>query len=282
MDDITLRLLVLLRKLRLDIHRATRELQSIQQTSDPSYEEYSADHDAESTDIERELFATIKAIKEANGSAEAKQYALDHRRYRLEWKGFMLGRIGAWVLVAYTALTAVITIYSIRTADITKETMIRAQRPWLGKERVAELSTEILPNSEFVAGQLGVNIKNFGPSPALNAGLGAQPFIRRHGDTSDFTKARQEACGMAKTLGSVAGSSVFPQQVYEFFAPVGAQIDGINKIAKTATVLVAGCIAYSDQFDPGGNTIHYTSFCVMGKIGNLDNTHTCDTQEITN
>ena len=192
-------------------------------------------------------------------------------------------------LIFYAAYTVKIYKANVQSAEAAKESARavkegtqRAYRPWLGKESIVELKADILgpPSDDTVAGQLSVAVKNFGPSPALNAGLGAKPFIRTTGDDSDFTNARQWACKEADVLAMISGTSVFPQQTFQLNTPVLSEVKGVTRITKAGgTILVAGCIAYRDQFDTT-HTTHHTSFCVMGKIQKLQTLYVCDIQEI--
>jgi hypothetical protein len=120
MNDLTRRLSVFIRKVRLDFHTAIAELHSIWKTSDPAYEEYEADTESDGPEIEN-LAATIKGFYEASAANDAKKYALDHRRYRLEWKGYVVAKGTALFLLAYTVITFVIAVYSIKAARATKE-----------------------------------------------------------------------------------------------------------------------------------------------------------------
>lgn len=162
------------------------------------------------------------------------------------------------------------------SADIQRETMIRAQRPWLGHENIVKLTLKVFPKQEVVGGNLIFTVKNFGPSPALIAGAGAQPFIRTVADESDFINARKAACGAADTTAFLIGDTVFPQQIKQFDAIAMGEI---KNISKSPMILVAGCLSYRDQFDTTKAT-HHTSFCVMGKRDHLEVLGNCGMQEV--
>jgi hypothetical protein len=138
MNDIAHQFLALLRKTLSDIHQAVQELRLIQIAIDPGYEKYSADNQSEAPEKDSEVLAVIKAFHETNSSSEAKKYTLDHRRYRLEWKSYTLTRWTAAFLLLYTTLTAIIAIYSIRSAnaarksaDATMQSLETQNRAWL-------------------------------------------------------------------------------------------------------------------------------------------------------
>jgi hypothetical protein len=281
MDDITRQFLAVIRKIKTDIDGALEELRSIHETNDPGYEKYDPNGGRETSKVES-LTATIKGFQEMRDSNEAKKYALDHRRYRLEWKGYRVSRGTAVFLLIYTIITGLIAIYSIRSAnaakessDTAKQTMILSQRPWLGKETVLGLKISIV-NTNVVAGELDFTAKNFGHSPALKVGVGAFPFIRTRGDDGDFTRAREEACKWADTSAQMGGDANFPEQTKQYNAMVLWQVENVEK---SKMILVAACIAYRDQFDITRST-HHTGFCVMGTIANLQSLYGCGTEEI--
>jgi type II secretory pathway component PulL len=116
------------------MRQAISELNAI----DPGYEKYSADNDADANEKERDTLSSIKAIQDANNAGEAKKYALDHRRYRLEWKAYRAARLTLLFLIVYTGLTLIVAYQSIRSADATKKSADTAasqleltQRPWV-------------------------------------------------------------------------------------------------------------------------------------------------------
>jgi len=264
MDDITRQFFVLIRKIKLDIHTALKELQLVQPTSDPSYEQYSPDPNSEKPEQPDELLVAIKAIQAAEGTADAKNYALDHRRYRLEWKGFRMARWGAVVLAIYTALTAVIAIYSIRSVNAAHEALTRSNRPWLGKD--GDVALQVSNTGEdFIGGSISFTVRNFGPSPALHVGYGIQPFVRiRDGKDAwneTHEEARKQACQLADTLAFIGGDSIFPQQGGTYTTSGAFRTPGFKKAYKL--FLISGCLAYRDQFDPN-RTTHHTTFCVVG------------------
>jgi len=169
------------------------------------------------------------------------------------------------------------TVAATHSANTAKETMLRSQRPWIGNEG-SGVKIKIL-NTNMVAGNMMILAKNFGPSPALNMGVGAFPFIRSTAsDDSDFSKAREKACAEADTNALILGDSLFPQQASRYDAIVLSAVEGIEKRDR---MLFAGCISYRDQFDITHPT-HHTSFCVMGAIKHLDALYNCGTGEIAN
>jgi hypothetical protein len=195
MDDITRQILALLRKTRSDIHKAIQELESIQ-SSDSHYEQYSPDPSSEEPEEQGELLSAIRAIRIAQGSADAKKYALDHRRYRLEWKGHLIGRWGFFVLVIYAFFTAVIAVYSIRSSDAAKtanqlsQQTIEAQiRPWIGVDGEPSNIKQVDPIPGSSPPQFGVeftlNLRNYGQFPAMRVGY---EFIADHKYTAPLIK----------------------------------------------------------------------------------------------
>ena len=167
------------------------------------------------------------------------------------------------------------TVAATSSAITAKETMIRSERPWIGNVGGEEVKINIV-NTNTVVGNMKFLAKNFGPSPGLNVGVGAFPFIRRTGDTKDFTEARKQACMWAETNALVLGDSIFPQETRKYDAVILSPVEGIEKVDR---MLFAGCIAYRDQFDTTHAT-HHTSFCMMGEIKHLGALYNCGTGDI--
>lgn len=65
MDDATRRLLALLRKIRIDVHKSITELESC----DPDHEQYDSNSSSEKPESDSEAFAAIKAIRIEQESA---------------------------------------------------------------------------------------------------------------------------------------------------------------------------------------------------------------------
>lgn len=179
MNDPTRQLLVLIRKIRLDVRQAIRELH----TSDAGYEEYSPDDDADAAEKEGDILSAIKAIQDADSLGEAKKYALDHRRYRLEWKAYRAARLTLIFLVAYTGLTLVVAYQSIRSADATKKSADTAatqleltQRPWV-YVKDAEVASPLVIDKDGAHVTLNITLHNSGPSPAVGVSLVPRLYV---------------------------------------------------------------------------------------------------------
>ncbi len=271
MDDIKLQFTILLQQIRSEINQALIELQAC----DPGYEEYSPGNDSSPENKNLDVFAAIKSLQKSGYANDAKKFALDHRRYRLEWKLFRISRYTAVVLLFYTAITGLIAYYSFKSVDAARESLVRSQRPWLGKDGPPELTMEIV-NTDMVSGNLIIPVRNYGPSPALDVGTSAVPFIRTKGDMSEFKEAREKACRWAETAVVVSGDYIFPQNVKKLDAIVLSRVEGIEKRDR---FLIAACIAYRDQFDMT-HTTHHTTFCVMGAIKDTTSLYSCGIQEI--
>ncbi len=160
--------------------------------------------------------------------------------------------------------------------DVARDALVRSNRPWLTDEGSPKLTFKMLPN-DTVAGNLVFPVRNLGPSPALEVGVGAIPFIRRSGDDSDFVSARKESCQWAETNARVSGDSLFPQQAKRYDAILLKAVPDFG--SRVTRFLISGCIAYRDQFDTT-RTTHHTSFCVMGNISRPDLLYNCNNGEI--
>lgn len=181
------------------------------------------------------------------------------------WK--IILEIGA---VAVGSLVAIIYIgqlcQMIKQNELTRNALLANQRPWLGNDGPATLTIDSV-EADYASGRFTFTVKNFGPSPALSVGQGIQPFVRSaegaKNNSYDFDKAREQACGAAYTNAFIAGTSIFPQQTFTYTHSGGFNVQGITP--QNQLILIEGCIAYRDQFDPT-KTTHYTSFCLFGGI----------------
>jgi len=185
-------------------------------------------------------------------------------------------RLSTWQFVAEIAIfmvgVRVACIYKgqleqmIMTNRISHDALVASQRPWLMNDGTATYTFRI-SGKDMATTTFTFNVKNFGPSPALDVGFGIYPFIR--GDPNGgperhdlFEDARKQACQSADGIITVSGNSIFPQQVHTY--GTGGMIEG-SMVSKVGAVLFYGCIAYRDQFDTK-HTTHYTTFCVFGPV----------------
>jgi hypothetical protein len=228
MNDLTRQLIALIRKLRHDVHQALEELRLIQQVSDSHYEQYSSDRNSDTSEKDGDVLAAIKAIQDAKDSAEAKKYALDHRRYRLEWKGYRISRLTTIFLFFYTTLTLIIAGYSIRSANAAKssaDTAVTSIRPWVG------LEDNIIENPVLVFGQSfpaltpRYKIKNFGKTPAVSENDSIQALTQESLQEPQAWEYFSKSCrgqmprffqpDIAKASWFNSGQMIFPGQVIQ-------------------------------------------------------------------
>jgi hypothetical protein len=221
------------------------------------------------------LKVTIESAAKQKYSYNAKQYRLDRSRYRLEKKAYCAACCTMIFLIVYTVLTGILALFSVKSNGTAKETLMRSQRPWVANDEGATLTIDKVED-DSVSGSFTFTAKNFGPSPALNVGQTIYPFVRTLPDASEFEEAKKKACGGAFTTSSIAGDSIFPQQTHTYTTSGAFYVAGINP--KYTTILIEGCIAYRDQFDPR-QTTHYTSFCLMGNIRDPNPLHLCGINE---
>lgn len=145
-----------------------------------------------------------------------------------------------------------------QSAKTARDALVSANRPWLGTEGNETLILNGISNGALL-GNFSFSAKNFGPSPALSVGKAVYPFVRGHGDMSDFDEAKKRACEMADTDAFVEGSSVFPQQIYTY--GTGIILNDFPK--RWQRIVLEACLAYADQFNPS-HTVHHTTFCIVG------------------
>ena len=294
MDNPTRRFYALIRKIQRDIHHAIDELRLIAESCDPDHEEYSRDSNSDKPEENGEVFSTIKSLRIDQDSAEAKKYALDHRRYRLEWKGFRLGKWGTFVLAIYTALTALIAYQSTRSADAAHDAVTRSNRPWVGIDsvRITAPISFIPAGTEpdityFVQGSMEMTVKNYGTSPALSVGtyveaydpamfFPAQGSKANPGDPlAPLRKFGEYVCAMAdgltKQSQKQSGGSIFPTQttIYDMGIPGFSKRD----IQSGHFIQLVGCSSYRDQF---GEMTHHTRYCFIAAVGKLGSVNNCE------
>jgi hypothetical protein len=151
----------------------------------------------------------------------------------------------------------------IATNKTSHDALVASQRPWLVNDGKPILTVDKI-GDDWIGGSFTFTVKNFGPSPALNIGQGIHFFVRTPHETDDvFEEARKDACQWADTDAFIAGTSIFPNQAHTY-GPQGAfRVPGITPAYSNSMILVAGCIAYRDQFDIH-HTTHHTTFCLMG------------------
>jgi hypothetical protein len=266
MDDITRQVLVLTRKIQADIRQALSELRSIQQMTDSGYEEYSTDDHTETAQKDAELFATIKALHETQRASEAKKYSLDHRRYRLEWKSYNLARWTAAFLLLYTTITAIIAIYSLRsanaardaanTADKTMKLSFRPRITLLGinpsimqNEVKGKLQTTLDHGRLYV----GIELFNTGPLAARNV-----RFFRfdNVGTRDKITKlAYEELFGESKVIPPKTGNSGPGMAIFGKRIIANSELEGLKSGTLVATFSIL--VAYDDDF----GITHHTEYC---------------------
>ena len=217
----------------------------------------------------------VQSIAHSQEAAHAKKWYKD--------KTFLVSLAGVLVVFAYTTFAALQWSATKKAANAAKDAagtahdaLVRSNRPWLTDEGVPKLTFKLLPD-DTVAGNLVFPVRNLGPSPALEVGVGAIPFIRHAGDGSDFVLARKESCQWAETTVRSGGDSLFPQQVKQYDAAILKTVPGFGSRAKR--FLISGCIAYRDQFDRT-RTTHHTSFCVMGDVSQPELLYNCNNGEM--
>jgi hypothetical protein len=255
MDNPARQLAVALRKIRFDAHRALKELH----VSDPSYEQYSPDEHSDSASPESSIVAAIKTIQEADGTSEAKKYALDHRRYRLEWRGYSVARWTAVFLIIYTAVTAVIAIYSVRSsdsakrsADIAHDAMIATSRPWV------KYHVEPETDFRFIGDQGVINFKfileNVGHSVATSVTVTAKMFTSKGANIFNEPSQKQKIlCDeiVSKPFAK-SGLTLFPTDPIPVSVQVAENVANMKNDAipfegtsdSYVAPVVAGCVDY--------------------------------------
>jgi hypothetical protein len=225
------------------------------------------------------LKVTIESVAKRKYSYTAKQYRLDRTRYRIEKKVFCVQCATMIFLIAYTILTGILATVSIIASETAKDALTSSHRPWVGNDGISNLSVESI-GTDSITGDFTFTIKNFGPSPALSVGEAIQPFVKTvegmKTPSGDFDKAREQACGGAYTVASIAGTSIFPQQTHTYTHSGTFRVPEIKPASKA--ILIEGCIAYRDQFD-SSKTTHYTSFCLIGGTTNPVSLSLCGVNE---
>ncbi len=184
------------------------------------------------------------------------------------------------LIFAATAAYAVIATLQwcalLDSNKINRENVIAAQRPWLTNDGNGSLViTDV--SEDALTGSFTFNVKNFGPSPALDVGQAIQLFVRTRGDMSEFDEAKKKACQSADAGAVVGGNSIFPQQTHNYSWEPSFLVPGLRK--EIGVILIEGCLAYTDQFAPKRIT-HHTTFCVMGGIKNTGKLALCGYHEI--
>ncbi|HWY59094.1 MAG TPA: hypothetical protein VNZ03_31815 [Terriglobales bacterium] len=165
MNDLTRRFVSLIRKLRTDVRTAIDELSLIAQSCDPDYEEYSSDSNSDKPETNSETLAAIKALRVNQSSVDAQKYALDHRRYRLEWKSFRIAKWGGVFLIIYTLFTGMLVVYSIRSNQNSAKQLRDFENAEAGR---LEVNFCLVPNDTHAAAFI---VKNIGRSAAIDISI---------------------------------------------------------------------------------------------------------------
>ncbi|MGO9642783.1 MAG: hypothetical protein ACLP1Y_15925 [Candidatus Acidiferrales bacterium] len=238
-------------------------------TSTPSAEDTPKEHHEETTPPAPPPTPPASVPSPPNQEGGSSQ----EKRDRLErWK-FGVEVATVIIIAIYTGIAAwqlremrKATVAATKSADTAKDTLVRSQRPWLGNDGDETLAISEVSDG-MLAGKFTFSVKNYGSSPALSVGQAIYPCVRIHGDMSDFEAAKKEACGQADTVAFITGNSIFPQQSYGYGTKGAFVVPGLRK--EIGRIVIEGCLAYTDQFDPA-HTIHHTSFCIVGDAQSRD------------
>ncbi len=225
--------------------------------------------------VDNPTTTVLSASNQDDGISQEKRDRLERWKFRVEVTTAIIiaiyTGIAAWQLCEMRKATRAAT----KSADTAQDTLIRSQRPWLVNDGPATYKVGSVYKAQDSAGvNFSFSVKNLGPSPALDAGFGVQPFVRTSGDTRDFEGARKQACQLADGVVNVNSQTIFPQQIVDY--GTGGFIPNFSKVR---TVLFYGCIAYRDQFDTK-HTTHHTTFCVVGPIKEPHSLGLCGINEI--
>jgi hypothetical protein len=154
------------------------------------------------------------------------------------------------------------TVAAVEAKNVARDALVRSQRPWVGREGASYVIYE--SRTDAISLTFDFDVKNFGPSPALNVGYGLQPFVRSISEKPTlFQDMRRQACQFANAYAGVAGDSIFPGQISKWGTTGAFPVPGLKQ--GTRNILFYACIAYRDQFDTE-HTTHHTTFCVFGPI----------------
>jgi len=167
-------------------------------------------------------------------------------------------------------------------AEISRDTMIRGNRPWVGVEggTVPKLSSDPVINGNSLSLEsVEYQLKNYGNSPALYVNLWVSSDVMEM-PRSVKTFSQQEdmdsqmACKMAETetrarkgvavignqQGSIVlkpqGDTIFPGNTIRKYLPIKLVSGGRDDM--NGPLVLFGCIAYQDQFN---SKIRSTKFC---------------------
>jgi len=187
--------------------------------------------------------------------------------------------IATLVVLTFTLVAVVCyTRTTQRILEANERQFAEIQRPWLAIE---EDSMTFPAHPQFTVGfpdqnpraamkvTFSLRLKNFGKSPALNAGMGDSIFIPRRTDPSDQAldmpdktdKPMTDACASAEAGNSFADTRlklaqiVFPEGTApDSDHPIGAIPNGTNYVSGTWLLI---CVAYQDQSVTG---FHHSRF----------------------
>jgi hypothetical protein len=200
------------------------------------------------------------------------------KRDAIDKATLVLEGFGLFVLIVYTVFTGLMWCANKRAADAAKSAADTARdalkmvnRPWLGIDGSITVLKPVVIDKEGLHTELGFQIKNFGPGPAMH--IGRHEIIRNASEdalpngTVDFSNFKREAdisCKIADAnakpivpgeMGS--GPYIFPNN----FISYDSHVTTVPPPNIANSLDVVGCITYSDQF----KSTHHTRFCFMGQ-----------------
>jgi hypothetical protein len=185
-------------------------------------------------------------------------------------------RAGIGVLI-YTGLTVLITVASIASAVITRQTLYASQRPWVTPESLT-LKEPIRFDNGYYELNLSIILKNWGTSVARHVFAWAEFSASDHGHWDVICKTMEKQWEVAvKHNPWDFGVVLAPQQTFPNPFGLGggilnnAPIDSTPPMQsiRNGAFWIFGCLKYQDQFDEW----HFTRFAFNP---NADSLHPWD------
>jgi hypothetical protein len=160
MGDITTDFIKATKKIHADVRAILAALHLIGNDVKAINDQHGADNYQGESGEKRQGATMVRSTKEQINTYDAKQYALDRLRFRMEKKAF---RVGIWtvaILGVYTALTGYQSCLTRQGIKNNAEQFIAENRPWLAFEAVG------FPDPK---GVVTIQLKNTGKTPATHA-----------------------------------------------------------------------------------------------------------------
>lgn len=271
MSNITTDFITATKKIHADVRAILAALHLIVNDVKAIHEQHSAGNDHAKTDEKHQVIRVPRSMKDQVGAYDAKQYALDKLRFRMEKNAFCVGTCTLVIIAIYTGLTAYQSHQSKRSADAaetaahaaksasetTASELELAERPWVDAITTVDGSFSFDINGANVP--LKLTLRNTGHSPAVRVGI--WPVMFFGANIANASAFRDKACEDAPKMQSM-GITLFPSAApFEQQYTVSLSKEEIEKGkasnqfpgSKFGEVIlsptVAVCIAYRSTYD---------------------------------